>query len=338
MKTIKIKFVDFWKHWDPEDNFIVNVLNKNYKVIISEEPDYIFFSNFNPLFDHMEYNNCIKIFYTQENIMPDFNFCDYAIGFDNLNLGDRYMRYPIYFIENRYGHAWKRMLIKHKDNDELQKDGFCSFVVSNGEADILRQQAFDKLNEYKRIASGGRYLNNIGMTNGVENKIEFESNYKFSLCFENSSHAGYSTEKIVEAFAAKTIPIYWGDSNICDIFNSKSFINVMDFESLDDLMDRIREIDEDDSLYKKILNEPALKNDASNVWEEKQKELDVFLNHIFEQSYEQAFRRNRVFWGAIYEKRYADMKKYYIAIHENKIIKFVIKIRNWWKNRWIKKI
>jgi len=36
------------------------------------------------------------------------------------------------------------------------------------------------------------------------------------------------TEKIVEAFAANCIPIYWGDPSISKVFNSKAFINVLD--------------------------------------------------------------------------------------------------------------
>lgn len=68
---------------------------------------------------------------------------------------------------------------------------------------------FEALKKYKKVNSGGRYLNNIGRA--VVDKIQFESRHKFSICFENSSYPGYTTEKIIEAFAAKTIPIYWGN-------------------------------------------------------------------------------------------------------------------------------
>ena len=43
MKIVKIKFVDFWEHWNQEDNFIVNTLKKYFKVEFSENPDYVFY-------------------------------------------------------------------------------------------------------------------------------------------------------------------------------------------------------------------------------------------------------------------------------------------------------
>ena len=88
MKIVKIKFVDFWEHWNQEDNFIVNTLKKFFKVEFSENPDYVFYSNFSKRLDHMKYKNAVKIFYTQENLCPDFNFADYGIGFEELTYGD----------------------------------------------------------------------------------------------------------------------------------------------------------------------------------------------------------------------------------------------------------
>lgn len=103
MKIVKIKFVDFWEHWNQEDNFIVNTLKKYFKVEFSENPDYVFYSNFSKRLDHMKYKNAVKIFYTQENLCPDFNFADYGIGFEELTYGDRYLQFPICYIDERYG-------------------------------------------------------------------------------------------------------------------------------------------------------------------------------------------------------------------------------------------
>jgi hypothetical protein len=36
----------------------------------------------------------------------------------------------------------------------------------------------------------------------------------FSICVENSSNRGYHTEKIIDAFLSKTVPIYWGCPNL----------------------------------------------------------------------------------------------------------------------------
>ena len=50
-------------------------------------------------------------------------------------------------------------------------------------------------------------MNNIG--GAVSDKFAFQQKHKFSIAFENTSYCGYCTEKIVEAFVAGTIPIYW---------------------------------------------------------------------------------------------------------------------------------
>ena len=322
-KKIKIKFVDFWKHWNVEDNFIINCLKEKYDVEISEQPDYVFFSNFNPKFDHMKYNNCVKIFYTQENLCPDFNYADYAIGFDNIEFEDRYLQFPIYYIPERYKESWDLMVLKHKNiSDTMAKRKFCSFVVSNRDGDKIRENFFRLLCKYKKVESGGRYLNNIGLPNGVPNKLDFEKEHKFSICFENSSHPGYVTEKLIEAFAAGTIPIYWGSPDVGKLFNSDSFINILDYSSLDEVLEKVKELDQDDVKYLEYLKQPALLKD--NNWDDKQNELKHFLFNIFDQPLEVAKRRNMVFWGQEYHRRYSEMRKSYKILYPFFFFKYKI--------------
>jgi hypothetical protein len=51
-----------------------------------------------------------------------------------------------------------------------------------------------------------------GKPPGFEKQRLWES--MFSICIENSSNKGYHTEKIIDAFLSKTIPIYWGCPNL----------------------------------------------------------------------------------------------------------------------------
>jgi len=51
-----------------------------------------------------------------------------------------------------------------------------------------------------------------GQTPGYEKKRLWDS--MFSICIENSSNRGYHTEKIIDAFLSKTVPIYWGCPNL----------------------------------------------------------------------------------------------------------------------------
>ena len=47
----------------------------------------------------------------------------------------------------------------------------------------------------------------------------------FSICVENSSNRGYHTEKIIDAFLSKTVPIYWGCPNLEELgYDPNGFI------------------------------------------------------------------------------------------------------------------
>ena len=270
MKIVKIKFVDFWEHWNQEDNFIVNTLKKFFKVEFSETPDYVFYSNFSKRLDHMKYKNAVKIFYTQENLCPDFNFADYGIGFEELTYGDRYLQFPICYIDERYGNAWRMMKTKHMDvqgnAEKYINREFCGMVVSNKDADPIRDEFFEKLLQYQFVSSGGKYRNNIGQPNGVPDKLEFMRKYRFSFCFENSSHPGYYTEKLIEGFAAKTVPIYWGNPHIEEIFNPNAFINLSDCESIDEMIEKVKAVDLDNEKYMYLqLSSPDVKKNVYQI-------------------------------------------------------------------------
>lgn len=281
MKTIRIYFVDFFSGFDMYHNTFIDVLSKRYDVVISENPDYLFYSVFG--MNHLKYQ-CIRIFYTGECYTPNFNECDYAIGFDRLSFGDRYIRVPLYQLfqyKDSYESIKNRKpLLKQ---DLKKKDRFCNFVYSNCFAQDKRTQFFRLLSSYKKVDSGGRYLNNIG--GPVKDKKEFQKHYKYSIAFENTSYDGYSTEKIMEAFAARTIPIYYGDPRITEDFNDSSFINCHQYNSFEEVVEVIDRIEHDDELFLKIINENPIKLVDAN--------LEGFLYQIFEQSLSEAKRRPR---------------------------------------------
>ncbi len=296
MKRIRVKFCEFGKKDEENKNayayFLNKILQKYYKVEISEKPDYLFYGGSS--FDYLKYD-CIKIFYTGENISPNFNLCDYAIGFDYLTFEDRYFRFPLYlatvfYNEDELSLAGEDYLNKQDvftKEDLKNKKDFCSFVYSNYLSDDSRRIFFEKLNRYKKVNSGGAYLNNIGYR--VVNKLEFELKHKFSIAFENTSRSGYTTEKIVSSLVAKTIPIYWGNPKINKEFNEKRFINCHNYGSFDDVVKRVIEIDKNDSLYVKIINNPLK---AENYdFGEVRKNFEIFLRNIIDQPLKSAKRR-----------------------------------------------
>lgn len=307
MKKIKVKYLDWWAGFEPESYLINTILRKYYDIIETDDPAYIFCSMYSK--EALDYD-CVRIFYSGENFCPDFNLFDYAIGFENMEYGDRYVYGPNYILNPNYADDVKKMLVKHKreEIDKKNKSEFCSFVVSNGLGSSLRFDFFDELSKYKKVNSGGRYHNNIGMPDGVPNKYEFQKSHKFSICFENSSHPGYITEKLVQGFAAGTIPIYWGAYDVNSIFNEKAMVTVKDRSDIPRAIEQIKEIDNNDRLYQAMLEQPAMLR--FDYIEDIKINLERFLVNIFEQPVERARRRSsEPMVRAYYEEKKTEREK-----------------------------
>lgn len=302
---INIAFVDWWDGFDISDNFITRVLDNKACFQLSESiesTDFVFCSLFGTSF--LKYR-CPRILFVGENCVPDFNLYDYAIGFDKILFDDRYIRYPLYVAY--YGDVCNLIDSLELDKNENYYDReFCSFVVSNtNNANRYREDLFNRLSGYKFVASGGRCLNNIGIDNGVKNKIDFIKNYRFNLACENVSHRGYCTEKIIEAFAARTVPIYWGDPDIEDYFNPKAFINCNRYENQDELVKNIIRIDKDKDQYLEMLNQPVI-IDKEYSFDAMRNEFEKWLIYIVNQKKELALRRSLDGWAKINEKKLLD--------------------------------
>ena len=60
-------------------------------------------------------------------------------------------------------------------------------------------------------------------------KLLSHKDYRFSIVVENEAIPGWHTEKILDCFLTGTIPIYWGDPNISDIYDSKGILQMDDY-------------------------------------------------------------------------------------------------------------
>ncbi len=273
MKNIKIDFVDFWPQLDKKNNYFFNILSTKYNVIIDEiKPDVIFFSVFGE--NHLNYV-CKKIFFTGENVIPNLNSCDLAFSFDFLK-HKKHFRLPLYSIYKEYFDARKIVTNKDKDYKKIweKKKKFCCMVVSNPNAKE-RISFFKKLSNYLPVDSGGSVLNNVG--GRVADKLEFINNYKFVISFENEISEGYTTEKILEPIIKDCIPIYWGNKLIHKDFNSERFLNYHKFNTEEDLIKKILELNSNPELAIDMISKPILSNDRVSFEKEKEQVLERIL-------------------------------------------------------------
>jgi hypothetical protein len=293
----KVWFTDFYQGFDPSNNYLHDLLSRHYEIILDPEtPDYLIYSCYGREF--LNYKDPVKIFYTGENLIPDFNLCDYAIGFSHLEFGERYLRYPNFaLIPDQFKELLKPRSFTTEDVEK--KEFFCNFIYSNSQADPVRDEFFHLLNSYRKVLSPGRHLNNASMDIGgrftedwMYSKLEFQSKCKFSIAFENSSSPGYTTEKLMHAYITNTIPIYWGNPEVVKDFNPKSLINCHEYGNLEEVVEKVKEIDENNQLAAEILNEPPFRKNIipTNLREET---LEKFLCSIFDRDPKMAFLRPR---------------------------------------------
>jgi len=114
---------------------------------------------------------------------------------------------------------------------------------------------------YEKVDSAGSLLNNMGQRipgrGDQKPKVDFISDYRFTIAAENSSHPGYTTEKLLHPLSVGSIPIYWGSERANEDFNEDTFINVHQFDDLVEVVDLIEEIESNDSLYEKYVTAPV---------------------------------------------------------------------------------
>lgn len=298
MKTVKINYACTGDYYDKKQNLIYDILKNNgYDVQIVDDPDYIICDVLGENFyEYCKYPQ-VRIMCSGENYIPDFNLIDYAISPYPIQFGDRHFQLPMCVWPREH---WLSLVNKtggYSVEDVQNKQYFANFIASHESEYNIRGDFFKKLCQYKRVESPGSYLNNMPDGTVVnfkdDSKIEFQRKCKFTLCFESTVSYGFVTEKIMDAFYADTIPVYYGSSTVTDIFNREAFINCSDYESFDAVIEKIIELDQDDEKYLAILRQPALVN--PDYPEELEENLRNYVCHIFERPLENAFRRSRVY-------------------------------------------
>ena len=253
LKKIRIKIVDVY-NLDFLKNWLTRIFVYKFDFVFnSDSPNYLLFNSFGIEHKKHSYDNTVKIAFYTENIIPDLNEVDYAIGHSHINYLDRYFQYPL-LLKRDYG------IIEEKRKKVLKnpiRKKFCAAVISNAySSDNFRIKVIKELSKYKNIDMGGRFGNNIGFK--VKDKISFLNSYKFSIAMENSDGDGYSTEKLIHSFISGTIPIYYGDYMIDEYINPKSYILIKGEKDLQEKIKYIISIDNNDEIYKSVLKEKVV--------------------------------------------------------------------------------
>jgi len=134
--------------------------------------------------------------------------------------------------------------------------------ISNCKSHMERNKIIQKLSSLlgkDKIHFFGKCWNNAKIPSHLltvpkeKQKTEVMKRYKFALVFENSVERDYVTEKLYDAYAANTLPIYFGDKEVQErglIPNKTSLIHVKDY-TVEALAKLMQSLDKDWNAYVK---------------------------------------------------------------------------------------
>ena len=206
-----------------------------------------------------------------ENIRPNFVNYNYSLSFDYDSYGNRNCRLPLWYARlawpgfvqkprkpNSHNHGYEdlidiKSLLRPRTLDISQKNKFCAMIAGNPEG--LRVILYNSISQYKQVDGYGNMFGNSLR----QSKFDILPEYKFCLCPENSIYDGYVTEKLVDAYAGGTVPIYSGDFSVSADFDNNAFLNYQEDIRMDWLVEHISELDKNIELYRFVYEQPLLK-------------------------------------------------------------------------------
>lgn len=128
------------------------------------------------------------------------------------------------------------------DTFKPDKQKVVSFNTSNkgwAPGHIRRLQIWEGLREAEDL-NGFSIVKHQSPPRTPNKNFLFET-AKYHIVVENEQRDNWITEKLIDCLASKTIPIYWGASNIGDYFNTEGMIIFNTLEELKDILDNLDE-------------------------------------------------------------------------------------------------
>ncbi len=298
---IRIAFARFWPGFVPDDfGRWFPFLADRYDLVVSSEPDVVFYSVFSLRFRRgydprraaslarYPKGDYVRVFLTGENVEPEMDDCEFAIGYSTLVEHPDFLRLPLWVVENRaFGYGPER-LVKAPGTDWERvadaKSGFCAFVSSWSVS--FRNAIVERLARVGRVDSAGSVMNTMGgwrvpsEPNRMAGKAAFLKRYKFTLAVENTIWPGYQTEKLVDPMHADSVPIYVGDPQASATFDPASYIDLARFGSLTEMLEFVREIEADRARYLAMLAAPWYRGNQLPAFA-RDETIAAFLDRIF---------------------------------------------------------
>ena len=172
-------------------------------------------------------------------------------------------------------------LIKPSSFDAKQvfkiKTKFCAYLANRCDS-AYRNKFFFVLSKYKQVDAIGKCFNKnkkfksdrFYFKDGIESyhdrAVSKYRPYKFVICFESKKEKGYITNKIINAFLANCIPIYYGSDDVVNHFNPVRFINMNNYNQFEQCVKIVQELDTNDNKYIQMISQPCFVDNVLPSW------------------------------------------------------------------------
>lgn len=261
---LKIGFYDFWPNFQRTNNYFYHVLSIRHRVEVDQQnPDIALFSVFGE--EHRKVR-CKKYHFTGETRKAARQDYDYSFTFDGTSEVNCRLPLWVLYIDwfgIRYPNDCSPSYLVPLDaltkrGPPQEKSLFCNFIYNNHSGE--RVNFLERLAARANVDCLGSLRNNGVYLGGDEfSKVEAQRRYRFTIAFENTRYPGYVTEKILHAFAARTVPIYWGAPEVALDFNPEALIDARDYADLDALVDAVLAIDNDAARWNELVSAPVFR-------------------------------------------------------------------------------
>ena len=227
------------------------------------------------VFGHVQTDPKKTICFIGENVRPNYIGYNYSLSFDYDTYGGRNFRLPLWYARlawpgfeqkprksNSHNHGYEDLisiesLMKGRTLDLSKKTKFCAMIAGNAEG--LRVNLYNSISAYKQVDGYG----NMFGRSLRQSKFDVLPEYKFCLCPENSIYDGYVTEKLIDAYAGGTVPIYSGSVCNDEELDDGPYLNYYDIQNMDWFINHIKKCDQDSDLYKYFYERPLLNKKPS---------------------------------------------------------------------------
>jgi hypothetical protein len=155
----------------------------------------------------------------QDKLIQNKDFYDLILAWHPTVLGycGNAMKFP-------FGGCWCQ------ESDTSKKAFQASFLVSSKvlcAGHTIRQMTFDRLPE----TVGNIRIAKIKTPPKIDKRDALVP-FQYSVVMENARLENWFTEKLIDCFMTKTIPIYWGAPNIAEYFNMGGILTFTSYEEL----------------------------------------------------------------------------------------------------------